>query len=104
MLTELFNLYLIFLKIGALSFGGGYASIPLIEKYIVEQNGWITRLEFRDLVSISQMTPGPIAINSATFVGQRANWFYCCNSWFCNSSTNTYDASWIFFIYKKQKV
>ena len=73
MLTELFNLYFIFLKIGALSFGGGYASIPLIEKYIVEQNGWITRLEFRDLVSISQMTPGPIAINSATFVGQKIN-------------------------------
>jgi chromate transporter len=67
----LINLYLIFLKIGVLAFGGGYASIPLIEKYVVEQNQWISRLEFRDLVSISQMTPGPIAINSATFVGQK---------------------------------
>ncbi|WP_246060453.1 chromate transporter [Peptoniphilus catoniae] len=75
MMTKLLDLYLIFAKIGILAFGGGYASIPLIEKYIVEENSWITMLEFRDLVSISQMTPGPIAINSATFVGQKVMGF-----------------------------
>lgn len=64
------NLFLIFFKIGCLAFGGGYAVIPLISKYVVEENAWISTREFIDLISISQMTPGPIAINSATFVGQ----------------------------------
>lgn len=67
----LVELYLIFLKIGSLAFGGGYASMPLIERFIVHENGWLQMSEFVDLVSISQMTPGPIAINSATFVGQK---------------------------------
>ena len=64
------NLFLIFFKIGCFAFGGGYAVIPLISKYVVEENSWISTREFIDLISISQMTPGPIAINSATFVGQ----------------------------------
>ncbi|MDU3009526.1 MAG: chromate transporter [Peptoniphilus harei] len=64
------NLFLIFFKIGCFAFGGGYAVIPLISKYVVEENVWISTKEFIDLISISQMTPGPIAINSATFVGQ----------------------------------
>ena len=64
------NLFLIFFKIGCFAFGGGYAVIPLISKYVVEENAWISTREFIDLISISQMTPGPIAINSATFVGQ----------------------------------
>lgn len=67
------NLFLIFLKIGCFAFGGGYAVIPLISKYVVEENAWITTREFIDLISISQMTPGPIAINSATFVGQNVS-------------------------------
>ena len=67
----LFELYFSFVKIGLFSFGGGYASLPLIQQYIVEEQGWITMKEFTDLVSISQMTPGPIAINSATFVGTK---------------------------------
>lgn len=67
----LFKLYLVFFKIGIFAFGGGYAAIPLIQKYIVLDASWISDIEFRDLVSISQMTPGPIAINSATFVGQK---------------------------------
>ncbi|MDO5713949.1 MAG: chromate transporter [Tissierellia bacterium] len=67
----LFQLYFSFVKIGLFSFGGGYASLPLIQQYIVEEQGWITMKEFTDLVSISQMTPGPIAINSATFVGTK---------------------------------
>jgi len=66
----MFNLFQIFFKIGCFAFGGGYAIIPLISKYVVEEHGWITTKEFVDLISISQMTPGPIAINSATFVGQ----------------------------------
>lgn len=53
------------------SFGGGYAMLPMIEREIVTSNGWITYSEFIDIIGISQMTPGPIAINSATFVGYK---------------------------------
>lgn len=67
------NIYLIFLRIGALAFGGGYAVIPLIAKYVVSENAWLSNQELLDLISISQMTPGPIAINSATFVGQKVH-------------------------------
>lgn len=63
------KLFFEFFKIGLFSFGGGYATIPLIQQFIVEQEGWLTMTQFTDLVTISQMTPGPIAINSATFVG-----------------------------------
>ncbi len=65
------KLYLMFLKMGMIAFGGGYAMIPLINEFIVKENKWMTPQEFLDLISISQMTPGPIAINSATFVGQK---------------------------------
>lgn len=64
-----FQLFWSFLKIGLFSFGGGYAAIPLIEDIIVNTNGWLTTAEFTDLITISQMTPGPISVNSATFVG-----------------------------------
>lgn len=63
------NLFFNFFKIGILGFGGGYAILPLIESIIVKTNGWITANEFIDLVTISQITPGPILINSATFIG-----------------------------------
>lgn len=63
------QLFWSFLKIGAFSFGGGYAALPLIESIVVDENAWLTIAEFTDLITISQMTPGPIAINSATFVG-----------------------------------
>lgn len=65
----LFQLFLSFLQIGAFSFGGGYAAVPLIQSQIVDQHGWLTIPEFTDLITISQMTPGPIAVNAATFVG-----------------------------------
>lgn len=65
------NLFLVFIKIGCFAFGGGYAVIPLISKFVVEENNWLSMIELVDLISISQMTPGPIAINSATFVGQK---------------------------------
>lgn len=64
-----FELFWSFLKIGLFSFGGGYAAIPLIQDIIVDTNGWLTIAEFTDLITISQMTPGPISVNSATFVG-----------------------------------
>ncbi len=68
-MSILIEIYLAFLKIGAFSFGGGYAMLPLIEREIVDNHNWITFKEFIDIIGISQMTPGPIAINSATFVG-----------------------------------
>lgn len=58
-----------FLKIGAFSFGGGYAVLSFIQREVVEANGWITPEQFVDIVAIAEMTPGPIAVNSATFVG-----------------------------------
>ena len=63
------QLFLSFLQIGLFSFGGGYAAMPLIQDQVVALNHWLSMKEFTDLVTISQMTPGPIAINSATFVG-----------------------------------
>ena len=68
---ELLNLFLSFLKIGAFTFGGGYAMIPLIEKEAVEIHGWLTTKEFIDILAVVEMTPGPIAINSATFLGYK---------------------------------
>lgn len=63
------QLFLSFLQIGLFSFGGGYAAMPLIQSQVVTAHGWLSMSEFTDLITISQMTPGPIAINSATFVG-----------------------------------
>lgn len=63
------KLFLSFLQVGILSFGGGYASMPIIQAQVVDYHKWLSLSEFTDLISISQMTPGPIAINSATFVG-----------------------------------
>lgn len=60
-----------FIQVGAFSFGGGYAALPLIEEQVVRSNQWLSAQEFTDIITISQMTPGPIAINSASFVGIR---------------------------------
>lgn len=65
------ELFLSFLKVGLFSVGGGYAAIPLIQSQIVEGKNWITMSEFTNLVTIAEMTPGPISVNSATFVGIR---------------------------------
>lgn len=67
----LIRLFIAFLKIGTFSFGGGYAMLPFIQNEIVDKNNWININEFMDIIGISQMTPGPIAINSATFVGYK---------------------------------
>ena len=57
-----------FFQIGLFSVCGGYASIPLIQSQVVEQHGWLTMTQFADIITIAEMTPGPVAINSATFV------------------------------------
>ena len=67
----LFQLFLSFLQIGLFSIGGGYAAIPLIQNQTVEVHHWLTGAQFMDLATIAEMTPGPIAINGATFVGLR---------------------------------
>lgn len=65
------QLFLSFLQVGLFSIGGGYAAIPLIQDQVVSAHSWLTMNEFTDLITIAEMTPGPIAINSATFVGIR---------------------------------
>ena len=69
MISTLIALFISYLKIGFFGFGGGYAMLSLIHSEVVVRNGWITNGEFTDIVAISQMTPGPIAINSATYIG-----------------------------------
>lgn len=66
------KLFLSFCKIGIVNFGGGYAMIALIQHEVVEKNGWLTLQEFTDIVATSQMTPGPIGINVATYTGYTA--------------------------------
>ena len=68
----IFRIILSFMKIGVLAFGGAYAAIPLVEKEIVEIQQWMTYDEFADLLALDELTPGPILINSATFVGMKA--------------------------------
>lgn len=65
------KLFWSFFQIGLFSIGGGYAALPLIQEQVVDTNQWLTMSEFMDVLTISQMTPGPIAINAATFVGIR---------------------------------
>ena len=65
------QLFLGFLQIGLFSFGGGYAAMPLLQEQLVARNGWLSVQEFADLVTIAEMTPGPIAVNAATFVGTK---------------------------------
>ena len=65
------TLFLTFLKIGAFTFGGGYAMIPLIQREVTEKRSWLAGSDILDIVAIAESTPGPIAINAATFVGYR---------------------------------
>ena len=69
-------LFLTFFKIGAFTFGGGYAMIPFIQREIVEKHGWITDEDILDIFAIAESTPGPIAVNSATFVGWKVAGFW----------------------------
>lgn len=70
-MKELLELYLAFLKIGAVNFGGGYAMLPLLERDLVQDRGWTTTDDLTDYFAIGQCTPGLIALNVATFIGSR---------------------------------
>ena len=70
------SLFLIFLKIGLFTFGGGYAMIPLIQRETVDNKKWISDKDILDIVAIAESTPGPIAINAATFIGYRVGGFF----------------------------
>ncbi|MBR0446078.1 MAG: chromate transporter [Oscillospiraceae bacterium] len=71
-LKRCLQVFVSFFKIGAFTFGGGYAMIPLIQKEAVEKRHWVTDEDILDIIAIAESTPGPIAINSATFVGYKA--------------------------------
>lgn len=70
------EVFLTFLKIGAFTFGGGYAMIPFIQTEIIDIHKWLTHKEFIDIIAIAEMTPGPIAVNSSTFVGYKVAGFW----------------------------
>ena len=72
-LLRLLTLFLTFLKVGALTFGGGYAMIPIIENEVTKKRKWITDTEILDIIVISETTPGPIAVNAATYVGYKVS-------------------------------
>ena len=71
-----FSLFATFFKIGAFTIGGGYAMLPLIQREVAEKRKWIDESAMLDIVAIAESTPGPIAINTATFVGTRAAGFW----------------------------
>ena len=71
-MKELWTMFLAFARIGGLTFGGGYAMLPMLQKEVVEKHGWATEEELMDYYAIGQCTPGVIAVNTATFVGQKA--------------------------------
>lgn len=74
--SVLLRLFLTFFKIGAFTFGGGYAMIPLIQHEAVEKQKWITDEDVLEIIAIAESTPGPIAVNAATFVGYRTCGFW----------------------------
>ncbi len=67
----LWQLFITFFKIGGFTFGGGYAMIPLIEREVIDRKGWVARADFLDLLTLAQSAPGPIALNTAVFVGYK---------------------------------
>ena len=75
MIELLIKIFFSFLKIGAFSFGGGYAVVSFIQKEIIQNKGWLDTKEFVDIVAIAEMTPGPIAVNSSTYVGYKVAGF-----------------------------
>ena len=71
MLRELISLFLVFAKVGVMTFGGGYAMLPILQREIVENKGWASEEELADYFAIGQCTPGVIAVNTATFIGRK---------------------------------
>ena len=72
----LLKLFIAFFKIGAFTFGGGYAMIPIIEKEVVDKNHWLSKEEFMDMLAVVQSLPGPIAINSSVYIGYKISKFW----------------------------
>lgn len=70
-MKELIRLFLVFAKVGVMTFGGGYAMLPILQREVVENRGWATDEELADYFAIGQCTPGVIAVNTATFIGQK---------------------------------
>ena len=71
MLKQLLELFLTFAKVGVMTFGGGYAMLPILQREVVENKGWATESELADYFAIGQCTPGVIAVNTATFIGRK---------------------------------
>ena len=70
-MKDLFSLFLIFAKMGAITFGGGYAMLPILQRELVQSRGWVTDEELLDYYAVGQCTPGIIAVNTATFIGYK---------------------------------
>ena len=70
-LKQLFKLFFTFAKVGVMTFGGGYAMLPILQREVVDNHGWATEEELMDYFAIGQCTPGVIAVNTATFIGQK---------------------------------
>lgn len=75
-LKRILRLFLVFFKIGLFTFGGGYAMIAVMEREFVEKKGWINHEEFLDILGIAESSPGPLAVNSATFIGYKYGKFF----------------------------
>ncbi len=71
MTPVILSLYWSFFKVGLFTIGGGYAMIPLMEAEVIDTHGWLSAAEFLDIIAVAEMTPGPISINAATFIGYR---------------------------------
>ena len=71
MFRELLEMFLVFFRIGAVTFGGGYAMLPILQRELVDDRGWTTEAELTDYFAIGQCTPGVIAVNTATFIGRK---------------------------------
>ncbi len=99
------QMFWVYFQIGLLSFGGGYAAMPLIQSLVVNQHHWITMAEYTDLVTIAEMTPGPILVNSATFVGQKlaglSGAIFCTLGSITPSLILVLALAWLYTKYKK---
>ena len=102
------KLFWSFFQVGLFSIGGGYAALPLIQNQVVESNHWLSPIEFTDLITISQMTPGPIAINTATFVGTKVAGFpgaiVATLGFIAPACIIVSILAWIYFKYKNVRV
>ena len=70
-MKELFELFWLFAKMGSITFGGGYAMLPILQRELVEKRGWVTNEELADYYAVGQCTPGIIAVNTSTFIGEK---------------------------------